>query len=408
MLHDVMVLGAGPAGFALAKALGARGLGVAIVDPRPGRPWPNRYGAWADELADLGLEGCARQEWASSELVLPEGEPIALPRRYVSVDGARLREVLDARGGDVGFVTGKVVELRHGPEATEVRLQEGASPRARVVVDATGHGSRFVQREGPPGAAWQIAYGIEHSDVQGPYPPDRMRFMDWQSHGPADEDARPTFLYAMPLRPGRWFFEETQLIGAPAMSVELLERRLAARLTRDGVRSFADPAAGIEHCRILMDPPLPRADQRVFGFGAAASLVHPATGYLLTRTLRAVEPVADTLAATLPQGPRPAVRAAWDTLWPADRRDAASLLRFGARALAGMDRTQIGTFYRAFFSLGPEAWATYLAGDAPPGELARVMLEVFQAAPLGMRARLAGGGLRDPLTLARGVAHLLT
>ena len=48
--HDALVLGAGPAGMAMAAELRQRGLSVAIVSPQWPAPWPNQYGAWLDEL----------------------------------------------------------------------------------------------------------------------------------------------------------------------------------------------------------------------------------------------------------------------------------------------------------------------------------------------------------------------
>ncbi|MEM6928663.1 MAG: lycopene cyclase family protein, partial [Myxococcota bacterium] len=156
------------------------------------------------------------------------------------------------------------------------------------------------------------------------------------------------------------------------------------------------------------DPPLPVLDQPVLGFGAAASMVHPATGYHLARTLRAAPVVAEALADGLAAGApsRQVVREAWDALWPADLLDTARLLQFGARTLLAMDREQIGQFYEAFFSIDEAGWRTYLAGDRPAGELARVMLEVFGAAPMSTKLRLASQGLGDPWPLMRGVARM--
>ncbi|MCB0162318.1 MAG: FAD-dependent monooxygenase, partial [Caldilineaceae bacterium] len=57
MMTDVLIIGAGPAGLALAAALCDQGVRVAGLAPgAPATRWVNTYGIWADELAqrDLG------------------------------------------------------------------------------------------------------------------------------------------------------------------------------------------------------------------------------------------------------------------------------------------------------------------------------------------------------------------
>ena len=47
---DVLVIGGGPAGSALASACSSRGLDTALLDPAPDRPWKATYGMWSREL----------------------------------------------------------------------------------------------------------------------------------------------------------------------------------------------------------------------------------------------------------------------------------------------------------------------------------------------------------------------
>ena len=68
--------------------------------------------------------------------------------------------------------------------------------------------------------------------------------------------------------------------------------------------------------------PMPCRDQAITAFGAAANLVHPATGYSITRMLEESGPLADSMAATL-QRQRPVHESAaevWDALWPQEKR----------------------------------------------------------------------------------------
>jgi lycopene beta-cyclase len=47
---DVLVVGGGPAGSALAGACARRGLATGLLAPAPERPWTATYGMWAAEL----------------------------------------------------------------------------------------------------------------------------------------------------------------------------------------------------------------------------------------------------------------------------------------------------------------------------------------------------------------------
>ena len=68
------------------------------------------------------------------------------------------------------------------------------------------------------------------------------------------------------------------------------------------------PAAEVERVHFLVDTARHRAG--VPGFGAAAPLMHPATGFSVAATLRLAPVVADALAAHLPGDPRGALAAA--------------------------------------------------------------------------------------------------
>lgn len=80
--------------------------------------------------------------------------------------------------------------------------------------------------------------------------------------------------------------------------------------------------------------PLPLPDQPVVAFGAAAGLVHPATGYSLTRSLREAPGMADAIAAALHEAPgSTAANAAWEALWSQERRRQAAFHVFGMELL---------------------------------------------------------------------------
>lgn len=69
--------------------------------------------------------------------------------------------------------------------------------------------------------------------------------------------------------------------------------------------------------------PLPNVHQGVTAFGAAANLVHPATGYSIVRSLREAPALADSIAQVLQTPAMSAdmtAHAVWDALWPREKR----------------------------------------------------------------------------------------
>ena len=66
-IPDVLVLGAGPAGMAIASALGKEKLDVEVLSPNgPDEPWPNTYGIWGEEVDQLGLQDLLEYRWKNT------------------------------------------------------------------------------------------------------------------------------------------------------------------------------------------------------------------------------------------------------------------------------------------------------------------------------------------------------
>ena len=68
--------------------------------------------------------------------------------------------------------------------------------------------------------------------------------------------------------------------------------------------------------------PLPVGCQPVTAFGAAANLIHPATGYSIVRSLREAPELASSMAAIL-QKQLPVAETSsqvWNALWPQEKR----------------------------------------------------------------------------------------
>ncbi|MCA9545848.1 MAG: lycopene cyclase family protein [Myxococcales bacterium] len=384
-------MGAGPAGLAAARAAADAGLRVRVVDPAPDEPWPNNYGAWIPEFEALGLADTLGRRWASARVHLDEARSLSLPRGYGQVDGAALRHRLAA---GLPLQAGAVAALAHDATGVTATLADGQILRATLALDATGAQTSFIQRRRDLRPGFQAALGWEVELVDAPWPADEMRLMDFGDF-PGATPAAPTFLYVMPLGGGRWFVEETVLVGRPARPFAELEGLLRARLAHAGATVGAIHA--VERCLIPMGLGLPRADQPVLGLGAAAGMVHPATGYSLPHSLRAAPRLAQAVAQALgADGATPADAAAtgWAAVWPRDRRRAWTILTYGMEVLCRLGAPATRDFFAAFFQ-APD-WADFLAGTQPVPALTRTMRQVFAAAPWGIRARLMGGTASGP------------
>lgn len=400
---DVLVLGKGPAGIAIAAELTDRGLAVGLLGPSGPIHWPAQYGAWLDELHSLGVPELAEHTWRETVIGLGKDGRRTLDRTYVRVDKRRLREQLLQRceAGRVHWLDGRAAAVEHTQTGSRVQCEDGRILEARVVVDASGHRPALVRRPASPAPGFQTAFGLLIECDDPPFPPDQVVLMDWDDSwlSSADRDTLPvpTFLYAMNLGNGRVFVEETVLVSRPAVPFDALERRLHQRLNALGIKPRR--ILEEERCYIAMGGALPDLRQRTVGFGAAAGMVHPATGYLLTRVLGAAPSLADTLARELAGAgatPARASRAAWETLWPRDRRQRRDLFRFGMEVLLRLEHRQTEAFFHTFFSLPPASWQRYLGDELTTAELRGTMMRLFLSAPMSLRVAMARAVLGTP------------
>ncbi|MFC4947620.1 lycopene cyclase family protein [Pseudonocardia sp. GCM10023141] len=385
---DVLVVGGGPAGRALAGACAGRGLATSLVDPAPDAPWRATYGSWATELpATLP---------ASVIAAVARGAAVALTawdldRDYAVLDVAALRRHLDAGLADVDVRAGRVVG-RSGPDS--VRLADGGEIRARLLVDAGGS-RRPLRPGGTPGvAAQQSAYGLVVDEVVAAplVEPGSALFMDWRpDHG---EPGPPTFLYAVPLGGGAVLLEETSLARRPALPMPVLRRRLLARLAAHGITPAPDARAE----RVLFPVDQPRHHTRgVLGFGAAAPLVHPATGFSVATALTAAPAVAAALA-----GPGDALAAAQAVLWPASAQAVHRIRRVGLEALLRMPPEQVPAFFETFLGLPARHRWAYLDGRTDLAGTLAAMGALFGRADNRLRLRLVGPAVLPPAPPAAG------
>ena len=419
-LTDVVVVGDGPAGSALAHGCARRGVDTVLVGR--GQPWAATYGCWVDDLEPAGDDlGRVADLFAvtMSDLAVVTDRRQILARSYGVLDNEAVRhrflEGLDhhrERVERVGAIGG----------GQQVELGDGSTIRCRLVIDATGWPSGLV----PPGRvevpAWQTAIGVVL-----PEPPSgdlgTPTLMDFRPVR-ADEALREstigpagvaTFAYSIPVRDG-WLVEETVLAARPTVEPISLLARLAARLGRHP-DTLLGAAVRSEYVRIPMGTPIATLTPTSTGgtstggqaaaavpFGAAAGYIHPATGYSVGASLRAVPRVADAIATAIDDARHAGSEAAvdrdavWDAVWPMAMRRTRVFHDMGLSMLLRLDAAGQSEFFSTFFDLPTDRWSEFLRIDAPPSDIAAVMAEVFRTSSWSLRRRLAGG---NPAALAR-------
>ena len=413
---DVLVLGSGPAGRAIATLLGSSSLNIILADQNLDREWPPNYGVWRDEW-DAVLERysnsikngggnngeCIDREWQVTDCFfggsfnIPTTQRTRLERPYCRVDRIALRTALNqgnyrelranhvskAIGVNLYEPVGSLVHDKEGSTLT-LRRKDGSESvvRTKLVVDTTGHETQLVLRDTraaghrPPG--FQIAYGclVEVTDDSirqkkiGPYDMEAMTLFDYRTdHFDGDDVAlrnaekSPTFMYAMPLKGNRIFFEETSLVARPAMSFQQCKDRCFRRLKHLGIN--VTKIEEEEFCYIPMGGALPVRDQRVIGLGGSSAMVHPSTGYHLCRCLMGASDMANTIVKEL-SSPSPnldrAAASAYHAIWTPDAIRQRNFAAFGGEFL--MERNVVGLrgFFDGFFRLPQELWGGFLAG----------------------------------------------
>ncbi len=390
-LRDIGVLGSGPAALALADAAARRGASVTLIAPSPKAGWQPNYCLWADELPPA-FAPAVEHVWPEVGVATPIREH-RLRRSYLKLHTDAFQQLLWHRllEADAEVIGEAASEVEHDRDETRVTLGSGDVARVRVLVDASGPGTRFTRRVHARPPAHQIAYGVLLDAPGHRVDVERATLMDFR---PAVQDAvePPSFLYLLPLSRERVFLEETSLAHRPGVAPALLRTRLQARLRALGLQDAN--VVSEEHCAIPMGLGLPSTGQRVVSYGAAASMVHPASGYSIAHVLRKAEPVADALVDALGSGDAAhAASAANQAVWPRSQRTVWELYAFGLETLVDMNAEETSRFFDAFFAMPLDSWAGFLGGTLSPAELGAVMTRLFRSLPAPLRWHLVRTGV---------------
>lgn len=410
---DLVVIGCGPAGLSLAAESAKRGLRVGLIGPD--LPFTNNYGVWEDEFKDLGLEGCIEHVWQDTIVYLDDNDPILIGRAYGRVSRHLLHEELLKRCFESGVAyldskVEKIIEAKDGHSLVACEREITIPCRLAIVASGAASGKLLQYEVGGPQVTVQTAYGVEVEVENNPYDPRLMVFMDYRDYMKqevqSEEAEYPTFLYVMPMSPTRVFFEETCLASRHAMPFDLLKKKLMSRLDSMGVRIIKIYEE--EWSYIPVGGSLPNTEQKNLAFGAAASMVHPATGYSVVRSLSEAPTYASAIAGILKQGIYPkhlvpwaksaenVSMQAWRTLWPRERKRQRSFFLFGLALILQLDIEGIRTFFRTFFCLPDWMWQGFLGSTLSSADLVLFALYMFVIAPHSMRMCLVRHLLSDP------------
>jgi lycopene beta-cyclase len=362
---------------------------VTLVDPHPDRRWRHTYGAWADEVPLTGPDALPR------DVVAASGPGFAIARRthplagdYAVLDTGALQEALHHPA--VTVHRGRVVGRADGTAV----LDGGERLAAPLVLDATGAAQVLSRsRRQVPRAAEQTAVGVVvPSSVAARVTGGRLVFMDWRPlHG---HPGWPTFLYAIPLGGDDWLLEETSLARRPGLPLAELTERLRRRLVACGLEEGdipLDDRTRVEHVRFAVDTPSHRSPAGVVPLGAAASLVHPATGYSLTRSLVIATRLADALATRPDHAAR--LDAAGRAVCSTAGRVVHAMRRRGLDVLLRMPPCEVPEFFERFFSLPAAAQRGYLGAHDDVANSMGAMLAVFRHLSPRLRGHLIAGSL---------------
>ncbi|CAN6444000.1 unnamed protein product [Victoria cruziana] len=403
VVMDLVVVGGGPAGLAVAQQVSQSGLSVCSVDPSPRLIWPNNYGVWVDEFEAMDLLDCLDTTWAGALVYIDDRTTKNLQRPYGRVNRKQLKSKMMQKciQNGVQFHQAKVIKVVHEESTSLLICNDGVTIQARVVLDATGFSRSLVQYDKPYNPGYQVAYGIMAEVEEHPFDVDKMVFMDWRdshlkgSSALEERNARiPTFLYAMPFSANRIFLEETSLVARPGLAMEDIQERMEARLKHLGIKIKSIEED--ERCVIPMGGPLPVLPQRVVGIGGTAGMVHPSTGYMVAKTLAAAPIVANSIVRyfnSLQGAPVDDLSAkVWKELWPIEKRRQREFFCFGMDILLKLDLQGTRRFFDAFFDLEPRYWHGFLSSRLFLPELVFFGLSLFSHASNSSKLEIMAKG----------------
>ncbi len=394
-IHDILILGSGPAALCLASELAKQNLSIMGISTKsPKEKWENTYGIWASELEELGLESLLSHRWSNTVSFFGNGisekgnKSTDHRYDYGLINQEAFQSELLKKCKGIEWLNETAKQITEEKNISEVICFSGLKLKARLVIDASGHKSNFIKRPVRNDVAQQAAYGIVGKFSSPPVDKNQFVLMDFRPNHLNKEEqlSSPSFLYAMDLGNETYFVEETSLASYPALSQDHLKKRLFSRLENKGIK--IKEIYHEENCLFPMNLPLPFKKQFVLGFGGAASMVHPASGYMIGSLLRRAPLLAEKLAIYLKEPNQSSIELAskgWDVLWPYELTQRHKLYQYGLQRLMRFDESKLRSFFSSFFKLSTKEWVGFLTNTLPLPKLIYVMSKMFINSPLKIK-----------------------
>ena len=403
---DVLVLGSGPGALSIAAALTKENLRVEILSSKdPKEPWPFTYGIWGKEVDQLDMANLLEHRWSNTVSFFGQGSknnnhsdnlPTKHDLDYGLFDKVKLQKywLNQCEISSVKCHLGKAAKLDVNASISTVTTSKGEKYQSRLVVDATGYESAFltVPQKGP--IAVQTCYGVVGEFSSPPVDKGQFVLMDYRCDHLSDEEKKqpPTFLYAMDFGNGRFFLEETSLGLSPPLTLEILKSRLKRRLEYRGIE--ITKLEYEERGEFLpMNIPIPALNQSILGFGGAAGMVHPASGYLVGSLLRRAPIVAKAISTAMVNksaSPESIARQGWNALWPKELIRKKALYTFGLEKLMRFKEPQLRDFFIEFFNQPKIEWYGFLTNTLSLNKLVLSMWKMYVKAPWSVKWGLMG------------------
>jgi len=400
-LKDALVLGSGPGALSIAAALANEKLNVEILSEQsPKEPWPFTYGIWGEEVDELGLSNLLEHRWTNTVSYFGEGDKDPKSKKnkvtthnrdYGLFDKNKLQAywLSQCNKAEIEWHRGSAIELETKNLISTVKTSKGKKLKARLVIDATGYKPVFIKAPYQGPVAVQTCYGIVGEFNIPPVEQGQFVLMDYRCDHlePEERKEAPTFLYAMDMGNGKFFLEETSLGLFPPVSLDELKRRLEKRLENRGleIKSLQHE----EHGSYLpMNMPIPDLTQPILGFGGAAGMVHPASGYMVGSLLRRAPKVAKAVSLAMKDSQASSASIAkkgWEVLWPIELKRKQAIYKFGLEKLMRFEEKLLRGFFVEFFSLPNKKWYGFLTNTLTLKELISAMWQMFNKSPWSIK-----------------------
>jgi len=150
---DIIILGSGPAALCLAAELANENLDIKCISTKsPYEKWSNTYGIWASELEELGLDSLLSHRWSATVSFFGNGLDkkgnLSTDHKYDYglIDREAFQEALLKKCNGISWVNDKATEIYTVDKISQVVCESGLNLKSRLVIDASGHKSKFIKR----------------------------------------------------------------------------------------------------------------------------------------------------------------------------------------------------------------------------------------------------------------------